>query len=502
MSKLKTNVVVNFVGNSWRGLITLVFVPFYIKFLGIEAYGLVAFFATLQTTFSLLDMGLSITLNREIARLSVGVGKEQEMQNLVRTLEIIYLAIALVIILLVTLFTPLIANYWIKLQHLSGKSVEQAVLMMGLVVACQFPFALYTGGLMGLQKQVLCNSLDIFVATLRGFGAIFVLWLISPSVQAFFVWQLVVAILQTLLSAFFLWRNLPRINTKAKFQKSYLLRIWRFAAGTSGTNMLYVILTQSDKIVLSKVVSLESLGYYYIATLVASSLYLMINPIFAAIFPRFSQLVAQEDKESLIKLYKQCWQTVAAAGLPVLIVVFLFAEKILLIWTGNAIIAENSQLLVRLIIVGTFLNILTFVPYALQLAYGWARMAFNQALMALILTLPLLIWATHHYGAIGAAFTWVLLNCGFVLVWLPVMHRRFFQSEKPFLEYKKLSFNFICVLITGLFGYLWFPDTSSAFILLACLLLICLSTFVVSAWTMPFIRIWIKAIILRFGSIN
>lgn len=72
----------------------LIVIPLYIKFLGIEAWGLVGFFATLLVTFGLLDMGLSTTINREMARLSVLPGKEQEMRNLVRTLEVIYWGIA------------------------------------------------------------------------------------------------------------------------------------------------------------------------------------------------------------------------------------------------------------------------------------------------------------------------------------------------------------------------------------------------------------------------
>ena len=46
---------------------SLAFVPLYIKFMGIESYGLVGIFASLLALFGLLDMGLSTTLNRELA---------------------------------------------------------------------------------------------------------------------------------------------------------------------------------------------------------------------------------------------------------------------------------------------------------------------------------------------------------------------------------------------------------------------------------------------------
>ena len=45
--------------------------PFYIKLLGIEAYGLVGFYVTLLAALQVLDLGISPTINREMARHSV-----------------------------------------------------------------------------------------------------------------------------------------------------------------------------------------------------------------------------------------------------------------------------------------------------------------------------------------------------------------------------------------------------------------------------------------------
>ena len=50
-----------------------IFIPIYISYLGIESYGLIGLFIILQGLLSLLDMGLSPTLNREMARFRAGV---------------------------------------------------------------------------------------------------------------------------------------------------------------------------------------------------------------------------------------------------------------------------------------------------------------------------------------------------------------------------------------------------------------------------------------------
>ena len=164
--------------------------PLYIKFMGIESYGLIGIFASLLSVFSLLDMGLSTTLNRELARLSILPDKAQEMRNLVRTLELPYWGFAFFIgITLVCLSGP-IAHYWVKVDKLAPATVKQALIIMGGVMALRWPVSLYSGGLMGLQKQKLLNVINVIEATIRGLGAVLVLWLISPTIQAFFIWQI------------------------------------------------------------------------------------------------------------------------------------------------------------------------------------------------------------------------------------------------------------------------------------------------------------------------
>ncbi|MEN8215666.1 MAG: hypothetical protein ABFS56_04685 [Pseudomonadota bacterium] len=64
MSQIKLNIIANFAGKAWTVLMSLAFVPLYIKFIGVEAYGLIGFFVTLQAVFGLLDLGLSTTLFR------------------------------------------------------------------------------------------------------------------------------------------------------------------------------------------------------------------------------------------------------------------------------------------------------------------------------------------------------------------------------------------------------------------------------------------------------
>lgn len=187
ISPLKKNILANFLGKGWSLLMGLVFIPLYIQFLGIEAYGLVGFFVALQATVYLFEFGLSATMNREMARCSVWPDRMDEARDLARTLEIIYWAVGIIIALVVYWSAPWLAMNWVKTETLPFNTVRQAVAMMGINIAFQWPVSLYSGGMMGLERQVLLNGLVATLGTLRGVGAVLAIWLIAPTITIFFL---------------------------------------------------------------------------------------------------------------------------------------------------------------------------------------------------------------------------------------------------------------------------------------------------------------------------
>lgn len=430
MSVIKKNIAANFAGNMWTGLMGIVFVPIYIHFMGIEAYGLIGTFATLLALFGLLDMGLSTTLNREMARLSVEKNNAQEMRDLVRTLEVPYWAVGALISLIVIVLSPIIAYQWVNAENLSPKTVQTAIRLMGLAVAFQWPMSFYSGGLMGLQRQVLLNGINAVMATFRGVGAVLILWLVSPSVEIFFSWQIIVSTFHIALIIFFLWRSLPHTAEPPRFRRKLLLNIWRFAAGMTGITVLSTILMQLDKVILSRMLSLEMFGYYTLAGSVSMTLYRFISPVFSAIYPRLTNLVALGATDDIIILYHKSAQLMSVIVLPAAVVVALFSEELLLIWTQNPVTTENTHVLVSIFVLGTAINGLMNIPYALQLAFGFTKFGIIGNIISVLVLVPFMIILTKWYGVVGAASVWLILNLGYMFISLPIMHIWLLTSEK------------------------------------------------------------------------
>lgn len=425
---LTRNISANFGGSLWTGLMALVFIPLYIRFMGIEAYGLVGFFLTIQSVLSLLDAGLSITLNREFARLSIGEGSVPQMRKLLRTFETIYWTVAVAAGAIIMLFARWIAVRWVDPDKLLISDVQQAIMIMGFAFTVQWPLALYSGGLQGLQKQVRLNAVNASMATVRGVGAVLILWLVSPTVQAFFLWQVTAGLLHTGALAIALWRSLGG-TAHAEFNRALFRSVWHFAAGMTAISALSAVLTQIDKIVVSGALSLEAFGYYVFAGTVAGSLYRIVTPIYMAIFPRFSQLVARDAVHELAVLYHKSAQALSVIIIPAALFVALFSHEVLLLWTRDPATAAKTHGILSVLILGTAVNGLLSIPYATLIAYGWTRVVVIMNIVAVIVLIPGVFHLATRFGPRGAASAWLGYNLAISIVLPTFLHTRFLRGE-------------------------------------------------------------------------
>lgn len=427
---LKKNVVANFIGQGWTALMGLAFIPLYIQYLGVEAYGLIGFYAVMQAWLTLFDMGITQTLNREMARFSAGAHTPQSIHDLLRSLEVISVVLAVVICLLVWLSSNYIATHWLNAQKLSSSEVASAVALMGFVIALRFIEGIYKGALLGLQKQIAVNGINIIIATMRYGGVVAVLAWHATSIEVFFIWQAFSSIISVLLFIYLVYRTLPKPNLMPKFSTKAIKEVWRFASGMLGITFLALLLTQIDKVLLSKLITLEAYGYYTLAATVAGGLALIAAPTTQAIYPKMVEYVSQNKQQELINLYHQGAQLISILIAPFAMLLIFFAKDIVHLWSGDIVLAAKTAPLLVPLALGSFFNCLVWMPYQLLLAHGWTSFGVRVNAIAVTLLVPAIFLITPYYGAIGAAWVWALLNAGYVTIGMHYMYKKLLPSEK------------------------------------------------------------------------
>ena len=499
MSLLKRNVVANLIGKGWSAILSIVVIPVYIHFMGIESYGLIGFFVTLLALFSILDIGISQTINREMARLIALPEKAQEIRNLVRTLEILNWIIAVSIGVLIFFLARPIALYWIQSERSDYQTVYYVLILMGLSITFQWPSTFYSGAMIGLQKQVLLNVVLAVMTTLRCVGSVLILWLVSPSIETFFMWQVIIYAFQAMIMAFVLWSNLPKTGNGAVFQPSLLNNIWRFAAGMGGIAVISLVISQADKFILSKLLTLEAFGYYSLAVVAATSFSFLMGPLVTAIYPRFTQLVAAKDRQTLKQIYHSGCQFMTVLIIPIALFIAFFAKEIILIWTQNPITVKNIHLLVTFLAISTMFNGLAHIPLSLQYAHGRTRLIFYISVGMVIIMIPGIFLMTHYFGAVGATVILMAINLLYMITITRLVHGNIFPEENRRWYVNDVGLPLLAALISAGIGRIIVHGTIAIVPLAFKLAAVGFIILSVTSFATPIVRGWLLNRIVSFS---
>lgn len=428
---MSRNVVANLAGRVWSMVSIYIFIPLYIHFLGEETFGLVTFFATLQTVMNLLGLGLSKTLRRVFASGEDTDENKLYKYQMMRSVELVYDGVALLIILICFLGADFIAGKWLNVETLDIKTVAFTIRLMGVSIGLQVLTSMYSGCLFGLEYQVRANAYKIGWAFFKNIGVILLLWLISPDVRLFYSWHIFVDILYL-----FVLRGsvvgLLKCNIRLKWSIeniTNLREIWKFATGLMVISFVYVLNTQLDKAVISKYLSLVALGAYNTAYSLGNLTSVMASAVATAVFSRFTQFQttgkSKELKESFLFINK-------AVGLSIIVLgafIAIYSNEIMLIWTGNTQIVDLTKEAALFIVIGSTFLSLQLIPYEFMLSLGNTKV--NNILSISSIPYVLIITPTliRNMGIFGAAISWCVQMLLSTILYLGYIHSRFIGKK-------------------------------------------------------------------------
>lgn len=413
MNLLARNISANLVANVWSTGLALILTPVYIRLLGVESYGLIGFYLSWTAILGILDTGISATATREIAWRTARPSEAPTIPSLVRSLEVSYWAIIMTVGVVLFVAAANAGSTLFRDTTIPRATMRTALLLMVGSLVVQVPSGLYNAGLVGLQRQVEASAFVALFGTVRGAGAVVALSVMQPDIRVFFAWQIAASILQTGVMRATLVRAVRVEGHPAQFSVPLLRSVRRFAGGMSVVTALGLVMGQADKLVLAPLVSLQAFGLYMVASTVASGLSRVAGPFLQAFGPRFTELVSVGDTTELARYVRIASQLTYAILLPPAAMLVLLPHAILFAWTGDAEVAEGAAPLLAILTVGTLFTACSYPALSILYSTGRVRpvIAMNAAIIAVML--PMLLFAVHEYGAIGAASCW--LACGLAL---------------------------------------------------------------------------------------
>lgn len=436
--------------------IGIVIVPFHLKYIGVAAYGLIGIYTTVQVMFQMLDVGMTPTLSREASRLHVGAISQSKAKSFLRVLEIFFLLITLSIFLVAYFASDNIAINWFSSSSLDLITIQKALFYLTLVAGIRWYSGIYRAFIAGFENQVWLSKLNIIITTLRFVGVIPVLIYYDSSIVVFFQYQVAIAVIEVLVliykvSSYIIVDLLyfPSLSDIYKLKSTFKL-----SATAGGAGLLWVIASQSDKILLSKFLSLEDFGYFSMAVLLVNGVMVITAPITKIIFPKLTKLTGLGLNNDFNKLYLDTSRTVGFVAFIFSVFIFFYSYEIVYAWTADKEIANKIHTLVGLYALGNSFLALSSLTYYFQMAKGDVKLHVVGVFIYLLCINISLVFFVSLYGFDGAGYAWLLTNVIYFFLWCPFVIGKFNRDivvDIFIIDFIKVVFPICLVFLVSLF---------------------------------------------------
>ncbi|MCC7071436.1 MAG: oligosaccharide flippase family protein [Deltaproteobacteria bacterium] len=446
---LKRNVVANAASQGILAILGFVAVPVYLRYLGVEAYGLVGFAGVVVVLHVLFDLGLTAAFSRELSQVGAGTTGLATLRALMQVLERLFLAAGVALALAIVALADPIARLWLDVGALSLADVSACVVLMGLSLPARWLSNLYRATVTGLERLDLASTWNVVLGAVRIGGGVLVLTLIDPRPTTFFAWHLFASLLEATVFMVVARRLLVvPLSAVANPVAATLRRLAPFAMHMAFATGVWLAVTNADRLLLSKVLPLSEYGLFTIAATVAGFVTLLTAPLAMAAQPRLARLIGEGADATAIALYRKTTQFACVLAAPTSMMLAAGAEPLLRAWTGDATAAAAAAPTLVPYALGNGVLAIAGLPYQLQYARGQLRLHNVSNVLLLVLLVPALLLGALRYGGPGAGVAWLVLQLAYLLFWTPIVHRRF----APGVHARWLAFDLAPILLLAAVG--------------------------------------------------
>ncbi len=224
----------------------------------------------------------------------------------------------------------------------------------------------------------------------------------------------------------------PSSGNDLKYYFSFLKKSYPIAIG----NILAVLYFYSNMVILSKFFDSQVVGWYSSAFYLSFYVQFIPGAFLGSIFPVMSRFF-KDSSLKLLKLSQKSLELIIAFALPVSIVGFILAEKVILYFYGQPYL--NAIPIFKILILGTvFYCSISFFGHFLvsidqqELAAKISAIALALNLLIILVFLPVSGYITAAFAILLSSFGAFVVSCvaiarlGFYFSWLEILKRIFF----------------------------------------------------------------------------
>lgn len=376
LSQLKKNVLSGSISSGVDILVTLIAYPFYLKYLGVEQYGL---WATVAVVLAFSQIG-QLRVDTAIVKYVAGEYGKKNLKAITEyssTAFYILMVPALIIFSILIIFKLPIAGF-LKFKEIYITDGARLIFFVGLLSVFSFFVNVVKGIVSGIGRLDVANYVFLFS---RIFQVILAVGLL---VLGCGIWSLYFGfLLYFVLPLIICWLILEhvyhiKVFSLFAFRKQKLKELIKFGGALTTANIANMFVMPFNKIIIARYVGLSEVAYYEIAIKVITSIRGLFVKGLEAILPKISELYgkAAESLKSVLSIHRKGMNFILLGAFPLFLFIFMYANPILKVWLGEKFNIQIA-LALRILLIGWFFNLLVVPDYFMFMGVGKVKYSVN-----------------------------------------------------------------------------------------------------------------------------
>jgi O-antigen/teichoic acid export membrane protein len=374
-------------------------IPYTLKQVGYEIFGVISIFWALIGYFSLFDLGIGRSLTYEISKLA----SQERASEIKATIKSG---------LYVTLFTGLIGAillwlsshaFVVHVLNVSPSFESDAVVAFKI---CSWGILATTvtsgarGALEGMGRFGLSNLIKLYLGAGMFLAPALMIYLGYRSLSAFITALVILRALGLLIALMALKPQLISSH-QSTVTKEHVSNLFQYGFWVTITGIVGPLMVYGDRLIVSSITGAASLPYYAIPQEGVLRMLIVPMAFTGALLPAMSAASPVEINH----LFNKYGRKISIISAAMCVLAALIAYPALMIWIGKEF-ADRAILLTLILVLGIWFNSVALVPFTIIQAKGKPKITAIIHVSELMAYVPALIFFTLQFGIIGAAIAW------------------------------------------------------------------------------------------------
>ena len=413
---LKRNTTWNLLGSGLPLLAAAALIPYCLRELGNESFGVLTLIWALIGYFSLFDFGVGRALTFSVSKLNKELGNEKEMHATINAGLLLTTLTGLAGMLIFLAIAHPLTHTWLKISIPLQADAQLAFQIAAIGIIPTTLNSGLRGAMEGLDRFDASNLNKIFL----GF-CMFVLPALSISLHGNALWPIALYLVSSRIMTLFIGMHQLRRHfharraAKTTFEESMAKTkgLFSYGAWLTVSSVISPLMVFGDRFFVSSLTGAAQLSSYAIPQEMLFRVLLIPTAICGALLPLLSTL---HNNETLRIEYKKNYKRLGIIMLGICVLTACFMYPVLYLWISKEF-AQQSLSIAVIFIVGIFINSLALMPYTLLHALGKPKITAQFHVAEFFVYIAVLYVLTTHFGLVGAAVSWVFrVTLDFVLL--------------------------------------------------------------------------------------